>query len=372
MACGTGSVGEGDRVVSPETERRTLKTARDYTARSALVPIPGTTGELIARGWGNPEGYAWGLDLSAPAVIPAGIGPMGRKGYLVSRDFTIIWERGLLLPYSGCVPESRQTLRRRMKSSRNALAVSRDEGVNMGKPIIPSGYSRVTGVEVEYYPDCGGTEEVAELMRSLVGAVGVVSDGSLRDGGVELRVMATEEHLERVLRKALKAAPGSVDKSCGLHVHLDMRMRDVELVWANLLAMESVITHSQPRQRILPDGDGGFCRPLQQWEKALGPKGKDRYRALNQTSLVKGTIEVRAHTGTANPDKILAWCDFLNAIADLHEPLPTPLGFAGSPYGQLLVLERAVGREFPYVRARLDKFAEGWASLGGIDPEGEE
>lgn len=354
----------------------------------------GTVGELVGRGWAGEIPNLQATSLRRPAGFSrAGVGPLGGTGGTVVQGdyggYPIVWDRGAV--YAGRVGE---TVPRALKAMRGRLAAAQRSGavvvtaagrlqgwkglrepeeVILEDAPIPSGYEAVVGVEIEYYPRMGGTEVVTRAIfrAGLAGAVSVAPDGSLSQGGVELRVMATREHLERVVRKALAIAPGRVDSSCGLHVHLDMRHRDVDRVWANLLAMEGVICRSQPRERIEPDGRGGYCKMLKGEERSLDgctQTARDRYRAINAASLAKGTIEVRAHTGSSNPTKILAWCEFLNAIAELGvEIIP-----GATAEETLVAFEGIVGREFPYVRERMLKFAQGWAEMPHRVPGGGE
>lgn len=368
-----------------------MRTAYAFKFRATGHHYPaGTVGELVGRGWAGEF-----LDLQAPSLhrpagfFRAGVGPLGGTGGTVVNSFygvyPIVWDRGAV--YAGrvgqTVPQALKAMRGQLATRPRSGAVvvtaaarlkgvrEADEEVILEDAPIPSGYEAVTGVEVEYYPRMGGAGAVTKAIfrTGLAGAVSVTTDGSLRQGGVELRVMATREHLERVVRKALTIAPGRVDSSCGLHVHLDMRHRDVDLVWANLLAMEEVICRSQPRERIEPDEGGGYCNMLKVGEKVLSsPGNRDRYRAINAASLAKGTIEVRAHTGSSNPTKILAWCEFLNAIADLGAEIVP----GATAEETLAAFEGIVGREFPYVRERMMRFSQGWAGLPHGVPGGGE
>lgn len=368
-----------------------MRTARVFKYHGTGHHYPqGTVGELVGRGWAGEIPNLQAISLLRPAGFSrVGVGPLGGTGGTVVQSaygpYPIVWDRGAV--YAGRVGE---TVPRVLKALRGQLAANQPrsgavvvtaagrlkglrepEEVILEDAPIPSGYEAVTGVEIEYYPRMGGTEVVTRAIfrAGLAGAVSVAPDGSLSQGGVELRVMATREHLGRVVRKALAIAPGRVDSSCGLHVHLDMRHRDVDRVWANLLAVEAVICRSQPRERILPDEGGGYCKMLKAEEKVLSsPGNRDRYRAINAASLAKGTIEVRAHTGSSNPTKILAWCEFLNAIANLE----TEIVPGATAEETLAAVEGIVGREFPYVRERMMRFSQGWAGLPHGVPGGGE
>lgn len=314
-----------------------------------LVFPPGTLGYRIALGQYQ----------GAPSPVDVGFhaqdnftGPLkSRKG--VERDprfpsYVIVWDRGRVktvqvraLNPQDQRKEAMHVLRREASlpgvdrnGDRNYPVLKADwrarrKAVHpLHKCPSPVGIEAYTGLELEMTLHDGVRDDVCRLLlqAGLGGYVGVTDDCSIKKegalGSCELRVLATMEHLPRVVRKifeVLKPLDPGVNSSCGFHVHLDCRSRDPEVVWENLHAFQDLLLRAQPRSRIMPDEGGGFCKrsdkiPL---DKAIN---SDRYRALNATALpAHGTIEVRAHTGTVNPAKIIAWATLLNEIADMKE-----------------------------------------------------
>lgn len=126
------------------------------------------------------------------------------------------------------------------------------------------------------------------------------------------------------LCSALNDLDTRVNKSCGLHVHLDMRdtlKRNIDAKLGQRLfskrarrlgACVKLFGQMVPKSRR----DNNYCR--------LGSSRKtgDRYYAINLTAMEKyQTIEVRLHSGTAQFDKISNWIDLLLLVSRNEKPL---------------------------------------------------
>jgi hypothetical protein len=136
-----------------------------------------------------------------------------------------------------------------------------------------------------------------------------------RTEGYELRVLAPEYKIHDVIRKVckvLKQAGAYVNRSCGLHVHLDMRNREVQKAYSNLVSVEKWLYAMNPKSRRNND----FCRPAPSgnFEEA---KNAGRYRSINAVAYDElRTLEVRVHAGTVNATKINNWIRVLLAAVN--------------------------------------------------------
>jgi hypothetical protein len=157
----------------------------------------------------------------------------------------------------------------------------------------------------------------------------IVWDGSL-DHGFEavspiLRGQAGLAELETVT-KALAMEGASVNRQCGLHVHIDARDLTPEQVRSVVVAYgenEDVFDAIMPQSRR---GDAGrWCKSLQRALPALrrattmtalrSALNGDRYHKVNlESHPIHGTIEFRHHSGSVNWRKILNWVRLLNAL----------------------------------------------------------
>ena len=126
--------------------------------------------------------------------------------------------------------------------------------------------------------------------------------------------------------KALRIGGATVNKQCGLHVHLGADEYGTEgiahLVWNWNLAHRTIgalVAKSRLNNR--------FCVPVSFSEldsqcehvrngniSNIGLNG--RYRSLNLNAYAQhGTVEVRLHHGTLNGSKVKAWAEFVSAMA---------------------------------------------------------
>jgi hypothetical protein len=202
----------------------------------------------------------------------------------------------------------------------------------------PTDRKRYIGLEVEFCTRLDESELIDLILeQKLEKIVGLHTDGSIEpethecdgecnldyscecpeDNGFEIVMLTSEENhtrnIER-LGKFLQAANAYVNHSCGLHVHLDARTRDTNVMVGNLLACQEYLYKMQPKSRQTNE----YCQPL--------PNGRrdrrfyvhnSRYHGINCASYREhGTIEVRLHAGTTNTQKITDWVRWLIAIVD--------------------------------------------------------
>mgnify|MGYP002868824150 CR=1 FL=1 len=128
--------------------------------------------------------------------------------------------------------------------------------------------------------------------------------------------------------KALSQVGATVNRSCGLHVHIGAReLADAEYcnVFVNYMEMETAIeSFLAPSRR---DNASQWCRSLRNHEVAVRQArtkdemrralGGDRYHKVNAEAYRRHkTIEFRQHQGSINFSKIKAWIDFLAKLVE--------------------------------------------------------
>lgn len=136
--------------------------------------------------------------------------------------------------------------------------------------------------------------------------------------GVEFRVLVKQKELRSVLPKVLsfiKRKNGYVNESCGLHVHLDMRLRNFRKSTLRLYEMIDTLYDMMPEHRKCND----YCRfsDLDSNELQDLRHYGDRYKAINLQSFREHkTLEVRCHEATLDSRTIINWAEFLVSVVD--------------------------------------------------------
>lgn len=177
--------------------------------------------------------------------------------------------------------------------------------------------TRVSGEEVRYLGYTHATHSYWKLVR----------DGSC---GWELvsPPLSGQDGLAKVKKvlQALSAQQGvSVNRACGLHVHVDttgLRVDDIKNCYKRYHDFESKIDSFMPGSRRANNNQ--YCQSLP-WDtgmntqvfnnlssiNALGNFFHSRYYKINLQSLLRhGTIEFRQHSGTTNGSKVTNWIKF--------------------------------------------------------------
>lgn len=194
--------------------------------------------------------------------------------------------------------------------------------------------AKYVGIEIEMIYT-GGRDLLKKKLakQRLHNHVRVTDDGSVRAchnakgyESAELNVLCTEEEVRSVMSK-LEAAlhdpkiDAYANRSCGLHVHLDMRNRNVELVYKNMFKVQDILRGSQPTGRI----NNSYCKPniQQSFGDCLGSMDS-KYFVINPRSYEEHkTLEIRVHEGTTDANSISSWVEFLTSIANHTTELDT-------------------------------------------------
>jgi hypothetical protein len=192
--------------------------------------------------------------------------------------------------------------------------------VNMDKHI---------GIELEFCAPI--TEEMLAIKLRRAGMQSYVQlkkDGSLRpqenEGGFELAVLLPEKGYKLKLAALLNLVKeiGAVVKNrrCGLHIHLDMRQRNKDRVYRNLVSCQDVLMQLvDPSRR-----NNEFCQRVSSRKMPIRFKGdrRERYKTVNAAAYYKyRTLEVRMHEGSVDYGQITGWVDLLIKIANHRKSL---------------------------------------------------
>lgn len=145
----------------------------------------------------------------------------------------------------------------------------------------------------------------------------IAGDGSIEttsehEFDLELKILAKESEIEKVITKVCtllnKDNRADVNESCGLHVHLDMRNRNVEEAFRKLYDVQDDMEHYVDSSRLEND----YCMRNGIPRFNYYAEGSSRYYTINATAYRKfKTLEVRLHDGTLSSIRINKWIKFL-------------------------------------------------------------
>jgi hypothetical protein len=194
------------------------------------------------------------------------------------------------------------------------------------KPTDPN--ANYVGIEVEFIYTGNDKALRDELIKNkLHKNVRIEGDGSLRAchnsnySTAELQIIAKTTEVESVMNRLQKvmdnpSIDGYANRSCGTHVHLDMRHRDHVLVFKNLVRIQDILRGCQPIGRL----KNTHCKPN---KSDVFGDDSNRYLVVNPNSFSKhNTVEVRIHEGTVDAESIINWVKFLDSIASTTQEIP--------------------------------------------------
>jgi hypothetical protein len=202
----------------------------------------------------------------------------------------------------------------------------------------PTTNDNYVGIEIEMLSPKSIEEMNKEFIKSrLHKYVNVGTDGSIRSDisgvhAMELRVCLPENLLAthlKMITEVLRKTDSYANRSCGMHVHVDMRNRDPELCYRNFFKVQNIMLQAQPLTRRTNQ----YCKPSTIASKKLkdfSSNGDDNVRrqAINTDSYHKNdmkTIEIRVHEGATKFKDIFNWVNFLVATASLKKDLDAPI-----------------------------------------------
>lgn len=185
----------------------------------------------------------------------------------------------------------------------------------------PASMERHVAVEIE----CFGPESKEELGHLLSAAglaryIELKGDGSIRpnkstETPYELAILAPASVFREVIQRTtqvLSDAECKVNKSCGLHVHLDTRINSPYRMFSNLVSAQKILYKMQPVSRR----ENNMCEATPSKDLNVELRKGKRYLGINPMSYRRhGTIEVRLHSGTIDATKIINFVTILEKVA---------------------------------------------------------
>lgn len=189
-------------------------------------------------------------------------------------------------------------------------------GKRLQLPKRPHDNAEYVGIEIECITPRG--MDLTPLLP-FAKYVEVGGDGSIEHGntetGTEVRVCMKRNEVREVLpslMETLRSMGARVNKSCGLHVHLDQRNnKEPEKVFQHLVRSLGLLYTTVPESRRR----NRYCKRNRHADFSSAVRG-DRYKAINASAFHRyHTIEVRLFGGTLDGLKVTNWIEVLFAIA---------------------------------------------------------
>ena len=215
------------------------------------------------------------------------------------------------------------------KSILNIQAASKpEERIRKSKKPHDKIKANYVGLELELFAELGREELNKEFIKAgLAGTVYIKDDGSIRteissQKAHEVTALFREEYTAETVKKICAVlnslrVKGSVNNSCGLHVHLDARNRNPEVMYYNFVSSLPMLKNMVPNCRVT---NSQYCAINNSKVMASSPHptgGSTRYQAVNPESYSKyKTVEIRLHSGSINATKIINWIKILTTIAN--------------------------------------------------------
>lgn len=192
-----------------------------------------------------------------------------------------------------------------------------DEGFSLNET-TPKTKHNYIGIEIECFSELQEKEVITlALEHGLEKQLDISDDGSIEaDFGrdYELRILTRETELDETMKKLgtfLKAGGFDVNDSCGLHVHLDMRQRDVNKSYNRLRMFQDMLFGMVDKERR---SNNEYC------EYTTDYNDHGRYVAINRESYESHkTIEIRLHQGSVNVKQIKNWINLLLKILNTKD-----------------------------------------------------
>ena len=246
---------------------------------------------------------------------------------------------------------------------------------------LPKISNKKFGIEVEFVGAC--PRQVARVINEVEGVEcsfagythittsywKVVSDASLNSirgyaGELVSPILQGTEGVTELFKvlEALNSVEGvTVNRSCGLHVHLDcreMNINEIKTVFSRYEQYEEQIDLCMPRSRR---GNPQWCAGTSMVKNSIkrattkpnAARAAGRYYKVNLTNIhTRGSMEFRQHSGTTEFKKIVNWLSFLMQFVESSIQMANSTAVKPSAwYAQLKTLVGKWGGELSYSKS---------------------
>lgn len=224
------------------------------------------------------------------------------------------------------------------RANRRAAAARRRTTPTRSNPL---GVGRRFGVELELIFPAGTTAANLSAALREAGLSGwqVTTDCSLRSystysGGrgyeIVSPILAGENGIDqiRTATRVLRSLGAKPNRSCGMHVHhevVDLGLAGIKRLYRSWANNQGVINGLVAESRRPGATESRFCNAVSQREADTVEAARDlrtirhggKFKALNLSYVgSRGTIEIRQHQGTCDPEKIVSWVRFGQGLVD--------------------------------------------------------
>lgn len=194
----------------------------------------------------------------------------------------------------------------------------------------PTTNDSYVGIELEYASKLD-LNTVADMLAEagLHNSVRAMRDGSIEVDAeyphqIEFCILSKFSELDKTLeavKKIITPENFEANESCGFHVHLDARQRDVKRMFHNLVCMQNLLFNMAAEHRQ----DSRYCNPLNTpvFDEVDERAEHAHWDAISKFAFYKHqTIEVRIHESTTDLTNVSKWVKLLKRISDYAgEPL---------------------------------------------------
>lgn len=215
-------------------------------------------------------------------------------------------------------------------------ATNKRDRIRQSKSPIKYSKHNYVGIELELFTKLKRDQmEEIFINNGLAGKVQIKSDGSINVDipdyySHEVTFLCKENEIKETVKTVCSIlnhenSSARVNNSCGFHLHLDIRNRNPYTSYNNLVKGLPLLNSIVPFNRVKGSSAEEYCEQnecddLHQYyptEESMNNPSGSRYQAINPASVGKyKSIEVRLHSGTTNPNKILKWFEICKTLAD--------------------------------------------------------
>ena len=226
----------------------------------------------------------------------------------------------------------------------------------------PKTEERHFGLELEFISPLSYHDMAVQLSKlKSAEYLRLTTDGSIEAPsdkyGLELNVILPESKRDGILNEVLtelNKLGAHVNKTCGMHLHVDVRNTDRKKEYENLIGAQRVLYAMQPASRRSGTHMERYCR-IQKQRDIIKAMGLSRYHGINAQAIRKyGTIELRMHAGTIDRDKVKNFIELTRSIISNDNPPKRAITSINSFIKRYKIDTNLAN----YVKSRVDKFKD--------------